>query len=111
MQSHDGLVGDGYFRHALYYPLEGEAKRARKGVRMYGYVPFHRLTHQQTLILRQTYRLRHNNSSLLCPRYSFTDLERREVEVRTVQAWSFGNNLGETLEGEFPALRFNTIEI
>lgn len=36
VQSHDGLVGDGYFRHALYYPLEGESKVARKGVRMYG---------------------------------------------------------------------------
>ncbi len=36
VQSHDGLVGDGYFRHALFYPLKGESKVARKGVRMYG---------------------------------------------------------------------------
>lgn len=40
VQSRDGdqPVGDGYFRHALFYPLEGEHKRAMKGVRMYGYV-------------------------------------------------------------------------
>ena len=36
VQSHDGLVGDGYLRHALYYPLVGEHKAERKGVRMYG---------------------------------------------------------------------------
>ncbi|KAG0647219.1 Gibberellin C-20 oxidase 3 [Hyphodiscus hymeniophilus] len=30
VQSHNGLVGDGYFRHALFYPLEGENKVARK---------------------------------------------------------------------------------
>ncbi len=38
VQSHGGVVGDGYFRHALYYPLEGQHKEARKGVRMYGSV-------------------------------------------------------------------------
>jgi hypothetical protein len=38
VQSHNGLVGDGYFRHALYYPLEGQHRDARKGVRMYGLV-------------------------------------------------------------------------
>lgn len=39
VQSHDGFVGDGYFRHALYYPLETQHRDARKGVRMYGLVP------------------------------------------------------------------------
>ena len=33
----DQPVGDGYFRHALFYPLEGEHKQAMKGVRMYGH--------------------------------------------------------------------------
>lgn len=36
VQSHDGLVGDGYFRHALFYPLDEESRAARKGIRMYG---------------------------------------------------------------------------
>ena len=40
IQSHDGLVGDGYFRHALYYPLEAEHKEQRKGVRMYGHTDY-----------------------------------------------------------------------
>ncbi|KAJ5033596.1 uncharacterized protein L3040_008708 [Drepanopeziza brunnea f. sp. 'multigermtubi'] len=40
VQSHDGLVGDGYFRHALYYPLDKEARAARKGVRMYGHTDY-----------------------------------------------------------------------
>lgn len=37
VQSHGGPVGDGYFRHALFYPLVGEDKERRKGVRMYGH--------------------------------------------------------------------------
>ncbi|KUJ14690.1 Clavaminate synthase-like protein [Mollisia scopiformis] len=40
VQSHDGVVGDGYFRHALYYPLEGQHKASRKGVRMYGHTDY-----------------------------------------------------------------------
>lgn len=40
VQSHTGLVGEGYFRHALFYPLEGEAKTAMKGVRMYGHTDY-----------------------------------------------------------------------
>ncbi|OWP04495.1 hypothetical protein B2J93_1354 [Marssonina coronariae] len=40
VQSHDGLVGDGYFRHALYYPLEEEVRASRKGVRMYGHTDY-----------------------------------------------------------------------
>ncbi|TVY68814.1 Gibberellin 20 oxidase [Lachnellula suecica] len=40
IQSHDGVVGDGYFRHALYYPLEEQQRRARKGVRMYGHTDY-----------------------------------------------------------------------
>ncbi|KAH6721204.1 hypothetical protein BKA61DRAFT_153200 [Leptodontidium sp. MPI-SDFR-AT-0119] len=40
VQSHDGLVGDGYFRHALYYPLDEESRVARKGVRMYGHTDY-----------------------------------------------------------------------
>ncbi|KAH7369763.1 hypothetical protein BKA65DRAFT_544490 [Rhexocercosporidium sp. MPI-PUGE-AT-0058] len=35
VQSHDGLVGDGYFRHALYYPLDEQSRIARKGVRIH----------------------------------------------------------------------------
>ncbi|KAK0113789.1 hypothetical protein ONS96_014644 [Cadophora gregata f. sp. sojae] len=40
VQSHDGLVGDGYFRHALFYPLDEESRVARKGVRMYGHTDY-----------------------------------------------------------------------
>ncbi|PBP17937.1 hypothetical protein BUE80_DR011332, partial [Diplocarpon rosae] len=40
VQSHDGLVGEGYFRHALYYPLEEEVRASRKGVRMYGHTDY-----------------------------------------------------------------------
>jgi isopenicillin N synthase-like dioxygenase len=40
IQAHDGPVGDGYFRHALFHPLEGEAKKAMKGVRMYGHTDY-----------------------------------------------------------------------
>lgn len=76
VQSHDGLVGDGYFRHALYYPLEGEHKESRKGVRMYGLVP-HFNDRSILLIVSQTYRLRHNNFIVFCPNYCFTDLEKR----------------------------------
>ena len=36
VQSHDGVVGDGYFRHALFHPLEGETKKEAEGVRMHG---------------------------------------------------------------------------
>ena len=40
VQSHGGPVGDGYFRHALFYPLLGEDKERRKGVRMYGHTDY-----------------------------------------------------------------------
>ncbi|RDW69979.1 hypothetical protein BP5796_08376 [Coleophoma crateriformis] len=40
VQSHTGLVGEGYYRHALFYPLEGEAKTAMKGIRMYGHTDY-----------------------------------------------------------------------
>ncbi|KAK5115224.1 hypothetical protein LTR85_009982 [Meristemomyces frigidus] len=40
VQSHVGPVGDGYFRHALFYPLLGEDKERRKGVRMYGHTDY-----------------------------------------------------------------------
>ncbi|PBP20810.1 hypothetical protein BUE80_DR008431 [Diplocarpon rosae] len=40
VQSHDGLVGEGYFRHAIYYPLEEEVRASRKGVRMYGHTDY-----------------------------------------------------------------------
>lgn len=39
VQSHGGPVGDGYFRHALFYPL-GEHNSRRKGVRMYGHTDY-----------------------------------------------------------------------
>jgi hypothetical protein len=38
IQSHESVVGDGYFRHALFYPLSPENRETMKGVRMYGYV-------------------------------------------------------------------------
>lgn len=38
MQTHDNVVGEGYFRHALFHPLEGEAKKEAEGIRMRGYV-------------------------------------------------------------------------
>ncbi|KAF2112237.1 hypothetical protein BDV96DRAFT_634013 [Lophiotrema nucula] len=40
IQSQGGPVGDGYFRHALFYPLLGEDKERRKGVRMYGHTDY-----------------------------------------------------------------------
>lgn len=40
VQSHAGPVGDGYFRHALFYPLLGDDKERRKGVRMYGHTDY-----------------------------------------------------------------------
>ncbi|KAH9841309.1 Clavaminate synthase-like protein [Teratosphaeria destructans] len=40
VQSHDGVVGDGYFRHALFYPLIGEDRERRQGVRMYGHTDY-----------------------------------------------------------------------
>lgn len=40
IQSHGGPVGDGYFRHALFYPLEGQHKVAKKGVRMFGHTDY-----------------------------------------------------------------------
>jgi isopenicillin N synthase-like dioxygenase len=40
VQSADGPVGDGYFRHALFYPLVGDDKARRKGVRMYGHTDY-----------------------------------------------------------------------
>ena len=40
VQSQDSVVGDGYFRHALFYPLLGEDKQRRKGVRMYGHTDY-----------------------------------------------------------------------
>lgn len=40
VQSHNGIVGDGYFRHALYYPLESQTLQDRKGIRMYGHTDY-----------------------------------------------------------------------
>jgi len=40
IQSKDGPVGDGYFRHALFYPLADEDRERRKGVRMYGHTDY-----------------------------------------------------------------------
>ena len=39
VQTHDGAVGEGYFRHALFHPLQGETKKEAEGIRMRGYVP------------------------------------------------------------------------
>jgi isopenicillin N synthase-like dioxygenase len=39
IQSHGGTVGEGYFRHALFYPL-GEQRESMKGVRMYGHTDY-----------------------------------------------------------------------
>jgi len=40
IQSHDNTIGDGYFRHALFYPLTGKDNERRKGVRMYGHTDY-----------------------------------------------------------------------
>ena len=40
VQSHGGPVGDGYFRHSLFYPLPAEDKARRKGVRMHGHTDY-----------------------------------------------------------------------
>jgi isopenicillin N synthase-like dioxygenase len=40
VQSHGGPVNDGYFRHALFHPLEGEAKARMNGVRMLGHTDY-----------------------------------------------------------------------
>jgi isopenicillin N synthase-like dioxygenase len=40
VQSHGGSVGDGYYRHALFYPLPEEDRVRRKGVRMYGHTDY-----------------------------------------------------------------------
>ncbi|KAJ9144205.1 Clavaminate synthase-like protein [Pleurostoma richardsiae] len=40
VQAKDGPVGDGYFRHALFYPLPKEDKERRKAVRMYGHTDY-----------------------------------------------------------------------
>ncbi|KAK4955097.1 hypothetical protein LTR10_007291 [Elasticomyces elasticus] len=37
VQSHGGPVGEGYFRHALFYPLPNDERERRKGVRMQGH--------------------------------------------------------------------------
>ncbi|KAK5724232.1 hypothetical protein LTR17_013518 [Elasticomyces elasticus] len=37
VQSHGGPVGEGYFRHALFYPLPNDDMERRKGVRMQGH--------------------------------------------------------------------------
>jgi len=40
VQSRKGVVGEGYFRHALFYPLEEVQKTAMRGVRMYGHTDY-----------------------------------------------------------------------
>jgi len=40
IQSHGGTVGDGYFRHACFHPLEGQNRENMKGVRMYGHTDY-----------------------------------------------------------------------
>lgn len=40
VQSHGGPVNDGYFRHALFHPLNEEAKARMAGVRMMGHTDY-----------------------------------------------------------------------
>lgn len=40
VQAHEGPVGDGYYRHALFYPLPQDDKERRKAVRMYGHTDY-----------------------------------------------------------------------
>ncbi|KAK5115896.1 hypothetical protein LTR62_000352 [Meristemomyces frigidus] len=40
IQSHDHTIGDGYFRHALFYPLTDADQERQKGVRMYGHTDY-----------------------------------------------------------------------
>ncbi|TVY49254.1 hypothetical protein LOCC1_G000809 [Lachnellula occidentalis] len=88
VQSHDGLVGDGYFRHALYYPLSAKDRKERKGIRMYGVAAHSHIDYGTTTLLFS-------------------------VPVTALQIWGSDNkwryvkykagalvvNLGETLEG------------
>lgn len=40
IQSRGGVVGDGYFRHALFYALDEHREPMMKGVRMYGHADY-----------------------------------------------------------------------
>lgn len=40
VQSHGGPTGEGYFRHALFRPIEKQAAEASKGLRMHGHTDF-----------------------------------------------------------------------
>jgi isopenicillin N synthase-like dioxygenase len=40
IQSHGGVVGEGYYRHALFHPLRGQHRESMKGVRMYGHTDY-----------------------------------------------------------------------
>ena len=40
VQSHGGPTGEGYFRHALFRPVQRETEKASKGLRMHGHTDF-----------------------------------------------------------------------
>lgn len=40
VQSHGGPTGEGYFRHALFRPVQKETQEASKGLRMHGHTDF-----------------------------------------------------------------------
>lgn len=40
IQSHDGPTGEGYFRHALFRPVQKQTQEASKGLRMHGHTDF-----------------------------------------------------------------------
>jgi hypothetical protein len=40
VQSHDGPTGEGYFRHALFRPVQKQTQEASKGLRMHGHTDF-----------------------------------------------------------------------
>lgn len=40
VQSHGGPTGEGYFRHALFRPIEKQTAEASKGLRMHGHTDF-----------------------------------------------------------------------
>ncbi|KAF1357952.1 Clavaminate synthase-like protein [Lizonia empirigonia] len=40
VQSHEGPTGEGYFRHALFRPVQKQTQEASKGLRMHGHTDF-----------------------------------------------------------------------
>jgi len=102
-------VGEGYFRHALFHPLEDEARKGSEGVRMRGYVSvgwlFYVPTFGEKIGLNTSLLDRHTDHGTTTLLFS--------VPIIALQIWKDGEwkfvpyrrgalvvNLGECLEGE-----------